>query len=96
MYRILDHAKGNIDGQLFLYQGSEPSTVYRYAGFFAGLEVMHEFGVAGKTYYLGDGSENGNLYGLVNIAGEFYTPSSFPSLMYYFIARFLIQFDSTR
>ena len=68
VYSILDSKAGQIDGKLFLYQGSEPSTVYRYEGFIAGLKVMVEHQMAGLSYYLGDGSENGHLYGLVNIA----------------------------
>ncbi|EJK56211.1 hypothetical protein THAOC_23949 [Thalassiosira oceanica] len=68
VYDILDSKRDEIDGKLFLYQGSEPSTVYRYEGFIAGLKVMVEHQMAGLSYYLGDDSENGHLYGLVNIA----------------------------
>ena len=69
VFAILEEKKDAIDNTIFLYQGSEPSTVYRYDGFVAGLRVMFESGVAGKYYYLGDSSENGYKYGLVNIAG---------------------------
>ncbi|KAL7522752.1 hypothetical protein ACHAWX_007410 [Stephanocyclus meneghinianus] len=69
VFAILEEKKDAIDNTIFLYQGSEPSTVYRYDGFVAGLRVMFESGVAGKYYYLGDSSENGYKYGLVNLAG---------------------------
>jgi hypothetical protein len=69
VFAILEEKKDAIDNTVFLYQGSEPSTVYRYEGFVAGLRVMFESGVAGKYYYLGDGSEHGYRYGLVNLAG---------------------------
>lgn len=68
VYSILDEKKDVFDNEIFLYQGSEPSTVYRYDGFVAGLRVMTESGVAGKFYYLGNDSENGYKYGLVNLA----------------------------
>lgn len=68
VYSILEEKKDALDNEIFLYQGSEPSTVYRYDGFVAGLKVMTESGVAGKFYYLGDDSENGYKYGLVNLA----------------------------
>ena len=68
VYSILEEKKDILDNNIFLYQGSEPSSVYRYDGFVAGLKVMTEAGVAGKFYYLGDGSENGYKYGLVNLA----------------------------
>ena len=68
VYDILDSKRGLIDNSIFLYQGQTPSTVYRYEGFLAGLQVMVADGVAGKRYYLGDDSERGHLYGLANIA----------------------------
>ena len=68
VFEILDAKSSAIDGNLFLYQGVEPSAVYRYAGFIDGLAVMVEDGVNRKHYYLGDDSPNGHLYGLVNIA----------------------------
>jgi len=69
VFGMLDSKASVIDSTLFLYQGSEPSQVYRYEGFKAGLEIMFENGVAGKHFYLGNGHpENGHLYGLVNIA----------------------------
>lgn len=40
----------------------------RFLGFLAGLQVMHEDGVAGKKFYMGDESAIGHEYGLVNIA----------------------------
>ena len=68
VFKILDDVKEDIDDRLFLYQGSEPSTVYRHEGFIAGLRIMFEEGVAGKYFYLGDDSGDGHLYGLANIA----------------------------
>ena len=68
VYRILEERRDVLDNEIFLYQGSEPSTVYRYDGFVAGLRVMTESGVAGKFYYLGNADDNAHLYGLVNLA----------------------------
>lgn len=70
---ILDASKVKIDAELFLYQTPRStwlqSTVYRYAGFIAGIRVMYQTGVASKTFYMGEDSQaNGHLYGLVNIA----------------------------
>jgi len=70
VYSILKDKADALDNEIFLYQGSEPSSIYRYDGFIAGLKVMTDSGVAGKFYYLGDDSENGYKYGLVNLAGE--------------------------
>ena len=70
--QVLQQARSAIDNKLFLYQNPtmqwEPSSVYRYDGFLAGLRVMYMDGVANKQYYMGDSSTNGPLYGLVNIA----------------------------
>jgi len=70
--QVLHQARSAIDNKLFLYQNPtmqwEPSSVYRYDGFLAGLRVMYTDGVANKQYYMGDSSTNGPLYGLVNIA----------------------------
>lgn len=68
VYQILEGKKDVLDNEIFLYQGSEPSTVYRYDGFVAGLRVMTESGVAGKFYYLGNDDDKAYLYGLVNLA----------------------------
>ena len=68
VFEILDSKSSLIDDKLFLYQGSTPSEVYRYKGFIDGLRVMVDVGVAGKKFYVGSDSENGYLYGLVNIA----------------------------
>ncbi len=68
VFAILEQIKDQIDNEIFLYQGSEPSTVYRYQGFKSGLQIMFDTGVAGKFFYLGDDSPNGYLYGLANIA----------------------------
>jgi len=69
VFDILDSKSSLIDSSLFLYQGKEPSKVYRYEGFISGLRIMVEDGVAGKQFYLGNGDpDNGHLYGLVNIA----------------------------
>jgi predicted chitinase len=68
----LEASKDGFDNELFLYETPTsqwmPSTVYRYEGFLAGLRVMYQAGVAGKTFYIGDSSVNGHVYGLVNIA----------------------------
>ena len=45
-----------------------PSDVYRYSDLLAALRVMYSDGIANKFFYMGDGSSNGHLYGLVNIA----------------------------
>jgi hypothetical protein len=68
VFSILEGKKDAIDNELFLYQGSEPSSVYRYEGFVAGLRVMFETGVAGKFFYLGDDTEDGYKYGIANLA----------------------------
>ena len=71
--------KDAINNNLFLYETPMmewvPSTVYRFDGFFDGLQIMHSQGVAGKTIYLGPPvTENGeecahcHMYGLVNVA----------------------------
>ena len=69
VFAILNSKEIVIDDTLFLYQGIEPSTVYRFKGFIDGLNVMVHDGVAGKHFYLGSNDgPNGHLYGLVNIA----------------------------
>jgi hypothetical protein len=84
VYSILEEKKDAIDNSLFLYQGSEPSTVYRYDGFISGLKVMAESGVNGKFYYTGDDSENGYKYGLVNLAGTWLLVLCFLAPIVYF------------
>ena len=44
------------------------STVYRFDDMLAALRVMHQQGVAGKTFYMGDESDIGYKYGLVNLS----------------------------
>src|SRR6056300_759541 len=72
VYDTLEQAKERIDSELFLYETPTsqwvPSTVYKYLGMMGGIEVMHEFGVAGTTLYLGDDSDIGHQVGLVSIA----------------------------
>ena len=69
VFTILNSKEVVIDDTLFLYQGIEPSTVYRFQGFIDGLNVMVHDGVAGKHFYLGSNDgPNGHMYGLVNIA----------------------------
>ena len=57
---------------MFLYQTPSlewaPSDIYRYSDFLDGLRVMYNIGMANKFFYMGDDSEDGHLYGLVNIA----------------------------
>lgn len=69
--------KDAIDNNLFLYETPMmewiPSTVYRFQGFYDGLQIMHSQGVAGKKIYLGvDGNnedcEHCYMFGLVNVA----------------------------
>ena len=61
-----------INNKLFLYETplSEwlPSSVYRFDGFFEGLKVMHQVGVAGTKIYMGGDCAHCHMYGLVNIA----------------------------
>ena len=56
-----------IDNNLFLYETplSEwiPSTVYRFDGFFSGLQVMHSVGVAGKKIFMGANSPEDDFNG---------------------------------
>ena len=77
--------KNVINTKLFLYETPMmewiPSTVYQFNGFFAGLKIMQEVGVAGLKIYLG-GHENDSplnnesnydcphcyMYGLINVA----------------------------
>lgn len=46
----------------------EPSSVYRFDGFFSGLQVMHSEGEAGKTLYMGGDCAHCHMYGLINVA----------------------------
>ena len=46
----------------------EPSSLYRFKDLLAALRVMHQEGVAGKYFYMGDDTNEGHIYGLVNIA----------------------------
>ena len=68
-----------INNKLFLYETPMmewiPSTVYNFEGFFDGLKVMHEQGVAGLKIYVGGHESDMNddcahcyMYGLVNVA----------------------------
>jgi len=61
-----------IDSEILLYKTPQSqwkeSTVYRYDDLIAGLRVMYRDGVADKYFYMGDDSEHGYLYGVVNIA----------------------------
>ena len=64
--------KDVIDNNLFLYETPamqwEPSSVYRFDGFFSGMQVMHSEGVAGKTLFLGGDCAHCHMYGLINVA----------------------------
>ncbi len=64
--------KDVIDNNLFLYETPamewEPSSVYRFDGFFSGMQVMHSEGVAGKTLYMGGDCAHCHMYGLINVA----------------------------
>lgn len=46
----------------------EPSSVYRFDGFYSGMQVMHSEGVAGKTLYMGGDCAHCHMYGLINVA----------------------------
>lgn len=68
--------KDIIDTKLFLYETPDmqwlPSTVYRFEGFFDGLQLMYKQGVNGKKIYMGGNNDPNcrhcHMYGLVNIA----------------------------
>lgn len=67
--------KDVINTKLFLYETPDmqwlPSTVYRFDGFFDGLQLMYKQGVNGKKIYMGGndpGCPHCHMYGLVNIA----------------------------
>mmetsp|Transcript_18086 Transcript_18086/g.36313 ORF Transcript_18086/g.36313 Transcript_18086/m.36313 type:complete len:970 (+) Transcript_18086:107-3016(+) len=67
--------KDVINTKLFLYEtpGMQwlPSTVYRFDGFFDGLQLMYKQGVNGKKIYMGGNDPDCphcHMYGLVNIA----------------------------
>ena len=67
--------KDIIDTKLFLYETPDmqwlPSTVYRFDGFFDGLQLMYKQGVNGKKIYMGGNNDPScrhcHMYGLVNI-----------------------------
>ena len=64
--------KTAIDERLFLYETPlmqwVPSTVYRFDGFFSGMQIMHSEGVAGNKLYMGGDCAHCHMYGLVNVA----------------------------
>jgi len=64
--------KTAIDERLFLYETPlmqwVPSTVYRFDGFFTGMQIMHSEGVAGGKLYMGGDCDHCHMYGLVNVA----------------------------
>mmetsp|Transcript_43344 Transcript_43344/g.77906 ORF Transcript_43344/g.77906 Transcript_43344/m.77906 type:complete len:815 (-) Transcript_43344:179-2623(-) len=69
---VLEANKDGIDNKILLYESPtmlwEPSSIYRFNDLLAALRVMYTDGVANKYFYMGDESQNGHLYGLVNIA----------------------------
>jgi len=69
---ILLDRKTAIDTKILLMQTPDQqwaeSTVYRFDDMLAALRVMYQQGVAGKTFYMGDESDIGHKYGLVNLA----------------------------
>ncbi len=64
--------KTAIDERLFMYETPlmewVPSTVYRFDGFFSGMQIMYLEGVAGDKLYLGGDCSHCHMYGLVNVA----------------------------
>ena len=64
--------KTAIDERIFLYETPlmewVPSSVYRFDGFFSGMQIMHSEGVAGNTLYMGGECDHCHMYGLVNVA----------------------------
>ena len=64
--------KTAIDERLFLYETPlmewVPSTVYRFDGFFSGMQIMYMEGVAGDKLYMGGDCSHCHMYGLVNVA----------------------------
>jgi hypothetical protein len=64
--------KTAIDERLFLYETPlmewVPSTVYRFDGFFSGMQIMYMEGVAGDKLYMGGECDHCHMYGLVNVA----------------------------
>ena len=73
--KILDSATSKFSSDILLYEspggGLVSSDVYKFPDFLNALEVMNTKGVAGFYFYLGDGSTNGHMYGLVNVAAFF-------------------------
>jgi hypothetical protein len=69
---VLEAHKDGIDNEILLYESPSmewlPSSVYRYRDMVAALRVMYQEGVAEKFFYMGDDSDNGHVYGLVNLA----------------------------
>jgi len=61
-----------IDERLFMYETPlmewVPSTVYRFDGFFSGMQIMHSEGVADDKLYMGGDCSHCHMYGLVNVA----------------------------
>jgi hypothetical protein len=72
LLQSLETVKTDIDSNLLLYQTPDfqwiPSTVYRYDDLLESVKIMSTEGVAGKTFYIGEDVQNGQVYGLVNIA----------------------------
>jgi len=67
--------KDVINTELFLYETPDmqwlPSTVYRFDGFFDGLQVMYKDGVNGNKVYMGENDpacSHCHMYGIVNVA----------------------------
>jgi hypothetical protein len=64
--------KTAIDERIFLYETPlmewVPSSVYRFDGFFSGMQIMHSEGVAGNALYMGGECDRCHAYGLVNVA----------------------------
>jgi len=61
-----------IDTKLFLSEtpsfGWVPSTVYKFDGFYAALQIVHSTGVANHKLYLGGDCSHCHMYGLINVA----------------------------
>ena len=75
MEKALLATRRAFDDELFLHETPAmqwvPSKVYRFDGFFAGLQIMHSQGIADKKLYTGGDDpecKHCHMYGLVNLA----------------------------
>ena len=69
---ILESQIDILDNGILVYETPEmkwkPSPVYQSRDMIEAIRIMSTEGLAGKYFYTGDDSDNGHVYGLVNVA----------------------------